>query len=60
MIQVIDDIVIIKLDKGEKATDAIPMLLQRFERVIAQNAQLMADIEKMRERERKQSFMFPG
>lgn len=58
--QVIDNVVIIKLEKGENPTDAIPMLLRRWERVIQQNANLMYEMEKMRERERKQSLMFPG
>ena len=60
MMQVIDNVVIIKLEKGENPTDAIPMLLRRWERVIQQNANLMYEMEKMRERERKQSLMFPG
>ena len=60
MLQVINNVAFITLDKDENPNNAMPMLLRRFESVIEQNVQLTIELEKARERERKMSLTFPG
>jgi hypothetical protein len=65
MMQVIDDIVIIKLEKGESPANAMPMLLRRYENMIRKYAELEAEMAKMKaqqqvEQQRKMSLLYPG
>lgn len=60
MMQVIDNVIIIKIEPEDKVKGIMEQIVSRYEKQISENALLRLELERIKEQQRKMSFMFPG